>query len=128
MLLQKANHIRNIIEKRDTSVLGICSQSNDNCLDTGVSESVCYNHTLDIAYRFFKMAMSKTFDTIPCQVCQTMFALMQLLKNNKMYNVRIVLSKHTTHVERAICVCPAGLSGCCNHVTATLYCVEDYFR
>ena len=44
-----------------------------------------------------------------------------------MYNVRIVQFKHTAHVERAICVCPARLSGCCNHVTATLYCVENYF-
>ena len=45
-----------------------------------------------------------------------------------MYNVRIALSNHTAHVERPICVCPVGLSGCCNHITATLYCVEDYFR
>ena len=25
-------------------------------------------------------------------------------------------------------MCPAGLSGCCNHITATLYCIEEYFR
>ena len=55
-------------------------------------------------------------------------AVLPSMKKDKIYNVRIVLSKHTAHVERAICVCPAGLSGCCNHVTATLYCVEDYFR
>ena len=55
-------------------------------------------------------------------------AVLPSMKKNKMYNVRIVLSKHTARVERAICVCPAGLSGCCNHITATLYCVEDYFR
>ena len=30
----------------------------------------------------------------------------------------------------AYCACPAGLLGCCNHVTATctLYCLEDYFH
>lgn len=55
-------------------------------------------------------------------------AVLPSMKKDKVYNVHIVLSKHTAHVERAIFVCPAGLSGCCNHITATLYCVEDYFR
>ena len=45
-----------------------------------------------------------------------------------MYCVWIVLSQHTARVEKAFCICPAGLSGCCNHVTATLYCMEEYFR
>jgi len=44
-----------------------------------------------------------------------------------MYNVFIVLS-NSSKVKSAFCVCPAGLSGCCNHVTATLYYVEEYFR
>jgi len=26
----------------------------------------------------------------------------------------------------ACCACPAGLPGCCNYMTATLYCLEDY--
>ena len=37
------------------------------------------------------------------------------------------MSIHTAHVRTAICVCPAGLS-CCNHIMATLYCIEEYFR
>ena len=37
----------------------------------------------------------------------------------------IVLHKETAKVELAYCICPAGLYGCCNHVTATLYCLED---
>ena len=32
----------------------------------------------------------------------------------------------TARVTSAHCACPAGLSGCCNHVTATLYCLEEY--
>ena len=50
------------------------------------------------------------------------------MKKHTKYDVRIVLSTHTAHVRSAICVCPAGLSGCCNHITATLYCFEEYFR
>ena len=49
------------------------------------------------------------------------------MKKDKMYNVFIVLSK-SAKVNTGFCVCPAGLSGCCNHVTATLHYVEEYFR
>ena len=31
-------------------------------------------------------------------------------------------------MAQACCSCPAGLSGCCNHVTGTLYCLEDYIH
>ena len=50
------------------------------------------------------------------------------MKKSKMYDVFIVLSRLTAQVKIAFCVCPAGLSGCCNHVTATLYYIEEYFR
>ena len=50
------------------------------------------------------------------------------MKMNKMYNVFIVVSTLTAQVKVAFCVCPAGLSGCCNHVTATRYYIEEYFR
>lgn len=49
------------------------------------------------------------------------------MKKDKMYNVFIILSMLSAKVKIAFCVCPAGLSGGCNQVTATLYCVEDYF-
>ena len=26
------------------------------------------------------------------------------------------------------CVCPAGLAGCCNHVAALLYALEEFVR
>ena len=64
VLLRKASCIENVIEKRDTCLLGMHSQGNMN-LDSGISESVYYTCTLDKAFRFYKMAM---FDTIPCQV------------------------------------------------------------
>jgi len=47
------------------------------------------------------------------------------MRKNKMYNVFIVVSTFTVQVKIAFCVCP---SGCCNHVTATLYYIEEYFR
>ena len=52
------------------------------------------------------------------------------MKKDRNYSVYIVLSDsgNIARVVSAYCVCPAGLSGCCNHVTATLYSIEDYFH
>jgi len=50
------------------------------------------------------------------------------MRKNKMYNVFIVVLTFTVQVKIAFCICPAGLSGCCNHVTATLYYIEENFR
>ena len=41
-----------------------------------------------------------------------------------MYNISIFIHE-SARVAHACCSCPAGLSGCCNHVTATLYCLEN---
>ena len=54
--------------------------------------------------------------------------VLTFMKKGKMYSVWIVLSQQTAHGEKPFCICPAGLSGCCNHVIATLYCMEEYFR
>ena len=40
----------------------------------------------------------------------------------------IAIHESTARAITACCACPAGLSGCCNHVTATLYCLEDYIH
>ena len=50
------------------------------------------------------------------------------MKKDRFYNVCILIHRSTAQVIRACCTCPAGLSGCCNHATATLYCLEDYFH
>ena len=84
VLIKKANHIENVIERRDSSDLGIQTQGNvhsdsdsqgNTNSDTATFESICYTRTLDKAYRFSKMAMYKIIVTILCQVCQIKFAL-----------------------------------------------------
>ena len=141
VLIRKANHVDNVIEKRDCSDLGIQTQGNVNLdsgcqgnanSDTCTSESVCYTRTLDKAYRFFQdgHVQNVRYHPMPSQpgyVCIGA-SVLPSMKKGKMYSVRVVLSDNTARVAKAICVCPAGLSGCCNHVTATLYCVQDYFH
>ena len=49
---------------------------------------------------------------------------------NKEYTVHICLteSMKEAEVRAAFCVCVAGLGGCCNHVAATIYALEDFVR
>jgi len=60
VLIKKANHIENVIERRDSSDLGIQTQGNvhsdsdsqgNTNSDTATFESICYTRTLDKAYR-----------------------------------------------------------------------------
>ena len=45
----------------------------------------------------------------------------------KIYSVNICLVTNGD-VHTAYCVCPAGLAGCCNHVAALLYALEEFVR
>jgi len=38
------------------------------------------------------------------------------------------MHQSSAKIFKAYCSCPAGFSGCCNHVTVTLYCLEDYIH
>ena len=50
------------------------------------------------------------------------------MKKDRVYNIVIVVCESTAKVSTAYCACPAGFAGCCNHITATLYCLEDYIH
>ena len=41
------------------------------------------------------------------------------------YSCFITLS-HGAEIKRAYCQCPAGMDGRCNHVSATLFALEEY--
>ena len=50
------------------------------------------------------------------------------MKKDRVYNVVIIICESTTKVSTAYCAFPAGLAWCCNQITATLYCLEDYIH
>ena len=50
------------------------------------------------------------------------------MRKDQVYSAAIILCESTVHVASAQCTCTAGLSGCCYHVTATLYCLEEYIH
>ena len=49
-----------------------------------------------------------------------------MVKSRK-YSVRICLTSGS-NMHTVYCVCPAGLAGCCNHVAALLYALEEFVR
>jgi len=94
------------------------------------SDPIAYTRTLDKAYGFFKdgHVQNVRYHSLPSQpdfICIGA-SVLPSLKKDKIYIVFIALS-NCAKVNTAFCVCPAGLSGCCNHVTATLYYIEEYF-
>lgn len=103
VLIKKANHIENVIERRDYSDLGIQTQGNVNS-DSDIqgdanldSESVCYTRTLDKAYRFFQDGHVQNIryhpmPSLPDYVCIGA-SVLPSMKKGKMYSVRVVLSK-----------------------------------
>ena len=50
------------------------------------------------------------------------------MRKDRVYTVTIVMQESNCSVATAYCTCTAGLSGCCNHITGTLYCLEDYIH
>ena len=50
------------------------------------------------------------------------------MRKDRVYNTAIILCETTARITNAHCICTAGLSGCCNYVTATLYSLEEYIH
>lgn len=86
-------------------------------------------------YRFFKdghvqeiefhdahgSSSSTSYCFVRCKVLPSM-------KKTQPYRVRVCLDRKTCFVSVAYCVCTAGLAGCCNHVAALLYGLEEFVR
>ena len=47
------------------------------------------------------------------------------MRKDRVYNITIFI-QDSARVAHVCCSCTTGLSICCNHVTATLYCLEDF--
>ena len=92
---------------------------------SGDGVPVEYNRTLDKAYWFFQDGHVQNIKyhplpTVPDHVCVTTVVLPSM-------SVTVFIHE-SARVAKVCCSCPVGLSGCCNHVTATLYCLEDYIH
>ena len=105
----------------------LLENSNGQHDDGSWYESFEYTRTLDKAYHFFKDGHVQNikchpWTTQPDVICVKATSM----RKDRIYHIKLVIRKSCVRVITAFCTCPAGLSGCCNHITATLYALEDY--
>jgi len=55
-------------------------------------------------------------------------SILPSMRKDHIYIAKIFLCESTATVVSAYCTYTAGLCGCCNHVTATLYYMEEYIN
>ena len=128
LVIKKVACLESVIDKRaeavhyDDEKVNVVEPS-ANCM------SIEYTRTLDKAYRFFQDRHVQNIKYHPLlnianHICISAVILPSVRKD-PIYNVSFFIHE-SAHIAHACCSCPAELSGCCNHVTATLYCLENY--
>ena len=128
VVLPKVSYLDSIADERADKVMQ--NDTKDDTASSGLpTEST---RTLRKAYRFFHDGHIQGIKFHPMPnlkdfVCVTTKVLPSMRKD-RVYAVTIVIRESTSLVATAYCTCIAGLSGCCNHVTGTLYCLEDYIH
>ena len=113
--------ITNQEHEADSSEDEAHESSNDRLLGVPVE----YTRTLEKAYLFYKDGHVQKVKHHPMpkqndHICITANVL-PLMKKHRMYKVVIIICETTVKVSTAYCSCPAGLAGCCNHISPTLY-------
>ena len=89
-----------------------------------------YHHSVDLerATGFSRTVMSSALNFIHCLIEPTCALFVpkfchQWLRTRNMLSGCVYLKVYT-----AYCVCPAGLAGCCNHIAALLYALEEFVQ
>ena len=126
VVLNKISSMESMADKRAEAIDG-----HIHVETTGDSVPIEYTRTLDKAYRFFQDGHVQKIKyhplpSVPDHICITTNVLPSMRKD-RVYSITVFIHE-SARVAKACCTCPAGLSGCCNHVTATLYCLEDYIH
>ena len=126
--LKKASYLEEIADRGPEDPESLNDEVLESCADQVVP--IKYTRTLSKAYVFFKdgHVQDIKYHPIPYKpgyVCVRATVLPSMRKD-RVYTTIVFLHESTARVASAHCACPAGISGCCNHVTATLYCLEEY--
>ena len=130
VILNKVTCLESMADKR-AEALQQCAGIEEVLETSGDGVPIEYTRTLDKAYRFFQDGHVQNIKyhplpTVPNHVCVTTVVLPSMRKDH-VYSAMVFIPE-SARVAKACCSCPAGLPGCCNHVTATLYCLEDYIH
>ena len=86
---------------------------------------------IDKGYKFFKHGHVQNIEYNDLQgnpeCCYVRCKVLPSMKKSQPYIARICLRINGL-VDVAYCVCTAGLVGCCNHIAALLYTLEEFVR
>ena len=125
VLLQRVSYLECLADRR-AELSG--KSDSDSAAKGDENVPIGYARTLDKAYRFFKDGHVQEIKYHPIPRLYDYVSIsskvLPSMRKDRIYNVIIIICNSTADVSVAYCGCPAGLSGCCNHVTATLYCLE----
>ncbi|XP_065899160.1 uncharacterized protein [Dysidea avara] len=133
VLLRKVGYLEEIVDK-NTGM----DESNDEIEDSekrkeyDAYEPIEYTRIFNKGYRFFRdgHVQEVRYHPMPHEVNYVCIrsSVLPSMRKDRVYTTKIVLCESTASVASAYCTCTAGLSGCCNHVTATLYFLEGYIH
>ena len=96
-------------------------------LDRGcrTKTATVYRKPIVKGYNFFKSGhVLKIFSKKEHNKHYALSKVQPSMKNGKVYTVKIILFSNG-NITTAFCCCPAGVDGCCTHLAATLFSLED---
>ena len=110
----------------------------DSDVQAAVNQKFRAHRGLDKGYRFFKSGhvhvQKLQFHDLPSNpgFCYILATVLPSMRKDRQYKVRLYCttsenaSTHVSVVSVALCTCPAGLAGSCNHIAGLLYALEDF--
>ena len=132
VFLRKVSDLEEIADNHAEMYDNYEMKTSQNCSKDDTHVPIEYTRTFSKAYRFFKDGHVQDIRYHPMPHHQNYIGVrsnvLPSMKKDRVYNTAIILDEITARVANAHCTCTAGLSGCCNHVTATLYCLEEYIH
>ena len=94
-------------------------------------KALAFSRGVDKGYKFFKDGHVRKIELCDGTGCQFVRAsVLPSMKKGITYTVKLALvaQGEACDVKFAVCQCPAGLAGNCNHVGGLLYTMEDFVR
>ena len=114
----------------EKSLVGAARSTISTDTDTDTSDSDVFSSFkgIDKGYNFFRSGHVQKLELAEGEGCAFVRCnVLPSMKKCDPYRTKVCLRPNGM-VKAAICMCTAGLAGCCNHVAALLYALEEFVR
>ena len=132
-MLKNISYLESVAdENADTSEGSDTSKDFKKPNEYGSYEAIEYTRTFNKGYCFFRDGHVQEIKYHPMlqkvnYACVRSIVLPSMRKD-RIYTTKSFFCESIASVVSAYCTCTAGLCGCCNHITATLYYLEEYIN